>query len=48
MQAGVVKAERLPSSFLERLGMYPPLAWGFASVLLLMCACGVESGFLSA
>jgi len=34
--------------FLERLGMYPPLVWGFAAVLLLMCACGVESGFLSA
>jgi len=33
---------------LERLGMYPPLAWGFVAVLLLMCACGIESGFLSA
>lgn len=28
--------------------MHPPLAWGFVAVLLLMCACGVESGFLSA
>jgi polyol permease family len=37
-----------PLSFLERLGMHPPLAWGFFAVLLLMCACGVESGFLSA
>lgn len=36
------------SPLLERLGMYPPLAWGFVAVLLLMCACGVESGFLSA
>jgi polyol permease family len=37
-----------PASFLDRLGIYPPLAWGFPAVLLLMCACGVESGFLSA
>ena len=36
------------SPLLERLGMYPPLAWGFVAVLLLMTACGVESGFLSA
>jgi polyol permease family len=36
------------TSFLRRLGIYPPLAWGFPAVLLLMCACGVESGFLSA
>jgi polyol permease family len=28
--------------------MHPPLAWGFVAVLLLMSACGVESGFLSA
>lgn len=42
------KAQKTPSSFLERLGIYPPLAWGFVAVLLLMCACGVESGFLSA
>lgn len=31
----------------QRLGMHPPLAGGFVAVLLLMCACGVESGFLS-
>ena len=42
------KAQKTLSSFLERLGIYPPLAWGFVAVLLLMCACGVESGFLSA
>jgi polyol permease family len=34
--------------FLEKLGIYPALAWGFPSILLMMCACGVESGFLSA
>jgi polyol permease family len=42
------EAVKSGSPLLERLGMYPPLAWGFVAVLLLMCACGVESGFLSA
>ncbi len=37
-----------PKSTLERIGIYPPLAPGFFAVLLLMCACGIESGFLSA
>ncbi|HSW48882.1 MAG TPA: MFS transporter, partial [Bryobacteraceae bacterium] len=36
------------SSFLERLGMHPPLFWGFVAVLLMMCGCGIEVGFLSA
>lgn len=48
MDDAAVSSNRMPSSFLERLGIYPPLAWGFPAVLLLMCACGVESGFLSA
>ncbi|MGC9973589.1 MAG: MFS transporter [Bryobacteraceae bacterium] len=48
MQAADTGLGKPPSSLLERLGMYPPLAWGFVAVLLLMCACGVESGFLSA
>jgi len=48
VEAASVKPARLAWSFLERLGIYPPLAWGFLAVLLLMCACGVESGFLSA
>ncbi len=48
MKATTVRRDRAPSSFLERLGVYPPLAWGFLAVLLLMCGCGVESGFLSA
>jgi len=42
------RPDSAPSSILERLGIYPPLTWGFPAVLLLMCACGVESGFLSA
>jgi polyol permease family len=48
MQAVAARVGKPLSSLLERLGMYPPLAWGFAAVLLFMCACGVESGFLSA
>lgn len=37
-----------PRTWQERLGIHPPLAWGFVGVALLMSACGVESGFLSA
>jgi polyol permease family len=48
METTAAQAAQPDSSLLERLGMYPPLAWGFVAVLLLMCACGVESGFLSA
>lgn len=48
MSVSPATADPPRSSFLERLGMYPPLAWGFIAVLLMMCACGVESGFLSA
>jgi polyol permease family len=33
--------------FLDRLGIYPPLAWGFAGLLLFMVGDGVESGYLS-
>jgi polyol permease family len=48
MDTKTAEAVKSGSPLLERLGMYPPLAWGFVAVLLLMCACGVESGFLSA
>ena len=48
MEAVAARPDSVPSPFLERLGIYPPLAWGFLATLLLMCACGVESGFLSA
>ncbi len=48
MHAAPASLNSEPSSFFQRLGIYPPLAWGFPAVLLLMCACGVESGFLSA
>lgn len=34
-------------SFLARLGIYPPLAWGFVGVLLFMIGDGVEAGYLS-
>jgi polyol permease family len=48
MQTAAAKAAKPGPSLAERLGMYPPLAWGFVGVVLFMCACGVESGFLSA
>lgn len=42
----VPEAEHSPSA-LERLGIYPPLAWGYLGLLLFMIGDGVESGFLS-
>ena len=33
--------------FLDRLGIHPPLAWGYLGLLLFMIGDGVESGFLS-
>ena len=32
---------------LDRLGIYPPLAWGYLGLLLFMIGDGVESGYLS-
>lgn len=40
--------DRPGSPLLERIGIHPPLLGGFIAVLFLMCACGIESGFLSA
>lgn len=37
-----------PRSFLERIGIYPPLVWGYVGLLLFMIGDGVESGYLSA
>jgi polyol permease family len=48
MKTTLAGSDEAHSPFLQRLGIHPPLAWGFFAVLLLMCACGVESGFLSA
>src|SRR5262245_13759399 len=36
-----------PRTWVERLGIPQPLAWGFVGVLLFMIGDGVESGFLS-
>src|SRR4051812_24964488 len=33
--------------FLDRLGIYPPLAWGYLGLLLFMIGDGVEAGYLS-
>lgn len=35
-------------SLLARLGIYPPLAWGFLGLLIFMIGDGVEAGYLSA
>ena len=32
---------------LDRLGIFPPLAWGYFGLLLFMIGDGVESGYLS-
>jgi polyol permease family len=36
-----------PRHLLDRLGIYPPLAWGYLGLLLFMIGDGVESGYLS-
>ena len=41
-------SDRSSTPLLERLGMHPPLLWGFVGVFFMMCGCGIESGFLSA
>src|SRR5215210_9292623 len=40
-------ADRQRASFIDRIGIYPPLAWGFVGLLLFMIGDGVESGYLS-
>src|SRR5436190_15944355 len=35
-------------SWIERIGIYPPLLWGYLGLLLFMIGDGVESGYLSA
>jgi polyol permease family len=35
------------SSFVDRIGIYPPLLWGFVGLLLFMIGDGVEWGYLS-
>lgn len=34
-------------SVIDRIGIYPPLTWGFVGLLLFMIGDGVESGYLS-
>ena len=34
-------------TLLDRIGIYPPLAWGYVGLLLFMIGDGVESGYLS-
>src|SRR4030095_3011955 len=37
----------VPRTWLERLGIYRPLLWGYIGVLLFMIGDGVEAGYLS-
>jgi polyol permease family len=37
----------IPPSALERLGIHPPLVWGYVGLLLFMIGDGVEAGYLS-
>src|SRR4051794_12094162 len=40
-------ADRTRVSFIDRIGIYPPMAWGFVGLLLFMIGDGVEAGYLS-
>ncbi len=35
------------TTFLERIGIFPPLVWGYVGLLLFMIGDGVEAGYLS-
>jgi polyol permease family len=37
----------LPRAWTERIGIYPPLLWGYVGLLLFMIGDGVEAGYLS-
>src|SRR5882672_8663768 len=37
----------VPRSRIERIGIYPPLVWGYVGLLLFMIGDGVEAGYLS-
>lgn len=39
--------DAMRAHLLDRLGIYPPLAWGYLGLLLFMIGDGVESGYLS-
>lgn len=44
LQAEVQAGQR---SFVERIGIFPPLLWGYVGLLLFMIGDGVEAGYLS-
>src|SRR4051794_1944411 len=41
------KSAEQPRSLIERLGIHPPLVWGYVGLLLFMIGDGVEQGYLS-
>lgn len=41
------EADRTRTPFIARIGIHPPLLWGYVGLLLFMIGDGIESGFLS-
>ncbi len=41
------QADSPQGTFLERIGIFPPLVWGYVGLLLFMIGDGVEAGYLS-
>lgn len=41
------ETDRTRVSFIDRIGIHPPLVWGYVGLLLFMIGDGVESGYLS-
>ncbi len=41
------EVDRTRATFIDRIGIYPPLAWGYVGLLVFMIGDGVESGYLS-
>ncbi len=39
--------DRAKAPFIDRIGIHPPLVWGYVGLLLFMIGDGVESGYLS-
>jgi MFS family permease len=41
------RTDKPVGSFIDRIGIFPPLLWGYAGLLLFMIGDGVEAGYLS-
>lgn len=40
-----LRSETAETSWFERVGIYPPLAWGYVRLLLFMIGDGVEAAY---